>query len=125
MSKTRIQAKVTFLTEDEGGRKSPAWNFDKYRPHVVVGDPDQREALVAEDGRTAAETYLGVCFDGDGKEMLPGKQYEVSLVLMYFGTVEYEELVSGATFTIREGHRIVGFGEVLESPFSSKEPSMI
>ncbi len=109
---------MTFLTQAEGGRKSPAWNFDRYRPHVVVGDPDQREVLLAEYGRTAVEAYLGVCFDGDGEEMLPGKQYEVSLLLLYFGAVEYEELVSGAAFTIREGHRIVGFGEVLESPFS-------
>ena len=124
MGKVRIQAKVTFLTEHEGGRKRPAWNFDKYRPHVVVGDPEQRRTPLAEDGRTATETYLGVCFDGDGEEMLPGKQYVVSLVLPYYGTVEYSDLVSGATFTIREGHRIVGFGEVLESPFLPEEPGV-
>ena len=118
MEETRISAKVTFLTEEQGGRKHPAWNSRKYRPHVVVGDPAQREVKTAEDGRTLTEQYLAVCFDGNGEEMSQGKEHEVSLVLAYFSAVEYEELVPGATFTLREGGNIVGYGEVAESPFA-------
>jgi hypothetical protein len=117
MEQVQISARVTFLTEEEGGRKQPAWNSRKYRPHVVVGDPAQREATTAEDGRTLTENYLGVCFDGDGEEMSQGTEHEVSLLLAYYPAGEYEDLVPGATFTLREGGNIVGFGEVVQSPF--------
>jgi translation elongation factor EF-Tu-like GTPase len=117
MEQVQIAAKVTFLTTEQGGRKHPAWNSRKYRPHVVVGDPTRRQAETAEDGRTLTESYLGVCFDGDGEEMQQGTEHEVSLLLAYYPAVEYENLVQGATFTLREGGKIVGYGEVVESPF--------
>ena len=31
---------------------------------------------------------------------------------MYFPLIRYEDVVPGATFTVREGGRIVGFGRV-------------
>jgi hypothetical protein len=108
-----IAARVTFLSPREGGRQFPAANHQEYRPHVVVGDPTQRKALTAKDGRTLIEEYLGVCFTGDGRKFLPGRTYDVTLKLIYHPQVNYDALTSNATFTIREGGTIVGFGKVL------------
>jgi hypothetical protein len=108
----RITVDVTFLSSSEGGRSKAARNSPQYRPHLVVGDPAQRVALTAADGRTLLEDYLGVCFAGDGEELLPGQRYEIDLLLVYAPQVNYDALRPGASFTIREGGRVVGFGSV-------------
>lgn len=108
----QIHAHVTFLTAAEGGRQSPLVASDRYRPHIVVGDPDQRRAAVDADG-VGTEDYLGVQFVGSGLPMAPGTAYEVPLVLLYYPRVDYSALTIGATFTLREGGRVVGYGEVL------------
>jgi translation elongation factor EF-Tu-like GTPase len=66
------------------------------------------------DGCTTLENYLGICFTGNGDPLMPGKSHEVALLLVYHPEVNYEPLATGATFTIREGDRIVGFGVVTE-----------
>ncbi len=115
--KPRIAVSVTFLTMREGGRKAPPHNSPKYRPHIVIGDPTQRKAQYAEDGRTLIERYLGVQFTGQGEAIPVGCAYEASLDLPYYPDVSYRELERGATFTIREGARVVGFGEVKNDPW--------
>jgi hypothetical protein len=46
---------------------------------------------------------------------VPGQTVEVTLALMYYQEPDilYEDVVPGATFTLREGARIVGYGTVL------------
>ena len=80
-------------------------------PHVVVGDPGQREARTA--GSTITEHYLGVWVVDAPDEIAPGDTAEITLRLMYWPEENYERLVPGATFTVREGPKIVGFGRVL------------
>jgi hypothetical protein len=80
-------------------------------PHVVVGDPGQRQARMP--GMTPTEDYLGVLVTEGLDEIAPGATAEVTLRLMYWPGVNYEQLVTGATFTLREGARIIGFGHVL------------
>ena len=43
----RIAAQITFLPASEDGREGLPSDFSDglYRPHVVVGDPNQRKAL--------------------------------------------------------------------------------
>ncbi len=113
---TRVVANVTFLTEEQGGRKRPAWNSREFRTHVVVSDPGQHEVNTAEDGRTLTERHLHACLDGDGEELTQGIENEVLLVLACYRAVENERLVPGATFTLREGGRIVGHGRVVQGP---------
>jgi|SRR6516165_5050475 hypothetical protein len=56
-----IEAELTLLPTDEGGRRhqlsfgrdSPGYYF----PHVVVGDPAQRKSVV-HDGNVCTEDYL-------------------------------------------------------------------
>ncbi|MFT3664991.1 hypothetical protein [Piscinibacter sp.] len=86
----------------------------QYWPHLVVGNPEQREALIGE-GNVLLERYLGVCAWSGPDRILPGQQAEVLFALPY-GTPEdnlYSELLPGATFTIREGSKIVGSGRVI------------
>jgi hypothetical protein len=112
MKQPRIKAQITFLAESEGGRTVLPANFSdgKYRPHVVVGDPNQRRALLVNN--VAQETYLGVAFVAGPSNVVPGQSFVAELALMYWPNVSYDSLVPDATFTIREGPHIVGFGSV-------------
>ena len=115
--KLTINASVTFLPASEGGRLIPAHNSNSYRPHLVVGDINQRAPLVADDGRTLLEDYLGVGFTGSGEAFNPGESRDVILQLIYYPDVNYDRLESASTFTIREGERIIGFGRVTGRSF--------
>ncbi len=82
-----------------------------YMPHVVVEPPDVR--IVAKDSRGyGTDDYLGVRFVAGPIEVRPNQQVSCSLKLMYFPHVNYDSLQVGATFTIREGGKVVGFGVV-------------
>jgi translation elongation factor EF-Tu-like GTPase len=109
-----IEVDVTFLSISEGGRQHPLYFGaypGQYWPHLVVGDPKQRKAIV-RDGNVLIEEYLGVTFL-DGPEVIhPGDSFAAKLSLMYHPDVDYSAVVPGATFTIREGGQIVGFGRV-------------
>ena len=117
--KPRIQARVTLLTPQEGGRSKPSFDFQQYRPHIVIGNPSQREALVSSDGHSLVEEYLGIRFTGNGNELTLGEEFAVELELAYFPDVDYSGLRAGATFTIREGGTVVGFGEVERGPWEA------
>ena len=82
-------------------------------PHVVLGDPAQREARIS--GNTITEHDLGVLVADAPDEIPPGGSAEITLRLMYWPGENYEQLVPGATFTVREGPKIVGFGRVLSA----------
>jgi len=89
-----IQAVVTFLRPEEGGRRRPVVDSTSYRPHLVV------------EGQ-----YLGVQFTGDGTILTAGEDHRVTLRLMY--EVDYSALQPGTEFSVREGRRTVGTGRVL------------
>ena len=104
-----VQARVTFLPELSRGRR--LLTTGQYRPHIVIGPQSQRVAM--RDGNVFTEKYLGVMFVGGPEAMSPGESAEVSLALMYFPEESYDEVKPEATFTVREGPLIVGFGAVL------------
>ncbi len=112
MNQPRIQAQITFLSASEGGRNSPPTDVSDgaYRPHLVVGDPNQRKAWPVDN--VAQETYLGVTFVGGSSRVVAGEPFLAELELLYWPNVSYESLVPGATFTIREGPHVVGYGNV-------------
>jgi len=109
----KIACKVTFLRAEDGGRRTAPRNSPSYRPHVVVGDPGQRTTALDASG-VPVELYLGVCFTGPDEEMALGLEHDVVLALLWWPEVDHGELGPGSTFTIREGHHIVGFGRVLD-----------
>lgn len=106
-----IMCSVTFLRQEEGGRSTlPDLDSRKYMPHLVVQSPDVRWAPA---GKMPPDDYLGVRFIAGGP-LRPGEACQTLMELMYHPGVDYSAIAVGATFTIREGPRIVGFGQVLE-----------
>ena len=118
MKHPRIEAQITFLPTSEGGRTKLPTDFSdgKYRPHVVVGDPNQRKALLVNN--VAQETCLGVAFVDGPSNVVVGESFLAELALMYWPNVSYDSLVPGATFTLREGPHIIGFGTVQTAPMN-------
>ena len=109
----RAECLITFIPESEGGRSFPPHlSGDVYRPHLVIGDPTQRHAVLAE-GNRLTEEYLGIAFHQGPANASIGAEMKALLTLMYYPRLSYEELKPGITFTIREGPRIVAFGSVL------------
>jgi len=88
-----IEAEITFLTPEEGGRKVPA--FSGYRPQFYY------------DGHhwDARQDYVGV------SEVYPGQTVTTELT---FANPQYQlgKLYPGKEFLIREGHIVVGRGKV-------------
>lgn len=106
-------AEVTFLTPEQGDRCAPASLTRQYMPHIVMQSPDIRHAKIDDDG-IGREHYLGVCFLAAPQDVRCGMPVTVTLGLMYHPRVDYSEVVPGATFTIREGGRVVGYGRVID-----------
>jgi hypothetical protein len=109
----RIEAEVTFIPASEGGRLNPPlllWSGGSYRPHIVVGDPKQRRAITV--GNEIRETYLGVAFLSGPDKVEAGEPFLAGLALIFYPHPSYDSLAPGVTFTIREGAKVVGFGEV-------------
>ena len=76
-----------------------------------MGPESQRVAI--RDGNRLTENYLGVMFVGGPDAMEPGHTANVKLALMYFPKYPYEEVQPGATFTVREGPLVVGYGIIV------------
>ena len=107
-----VEADITLLTREEGGRAHPLVRMQEshYRPHIVLGSPDQRQAVIV--GRTIVEEYLGVEIVQHQEVIRPGEPARVSMRLAYWPAPGYSRVVPGATFTIREGAAIVGHGTI-------------
>jgi hypothetical protein len=114
MSKPTLLVEMVFLPPQEGGRQSvPVFGTQaEYRPHLVVQERTVRQARMT--GNTVDERYLGVGFVDGPRQFGFGEAIRCVLRLMYFPDVDYAELTSGTTFTVREGARIVAHGVVLE-----------
>jgi hypothetical protein len=114
MSKPTLLVEVLFLSPEDGGRQSvPVFGTQaEYRPHLVVQDRSVRRARMA--GNTVDENYLGVAFVNDPGQFRFGDTIRCVLRLDYFPELDYAELTHGASFTVREGARVVAHGVVLE-----------
>jgi hypothetical protein len=91
-----IQAEVTFLPPSEGGRATLAilrTTAGKYRPHIVLGDPNQRHATTV--GNQCQETYLGVMFVSGPEHFQFGEPVSAEAVLMYYPLPEHESVIPG------------------------------
>ena len=109
-----FRVKVKFFSEENGGRlqlPEDLLSIGTYRPHFVIGDPEQITAIV-DDNNIGQENYLGIAFTSQEGALKADKEIE-ALVTTVYPDVDYSGLVSGATFTIREGRNIVGNGKVI------------
>jgi len=109
-----LKVKVKLFSEKNGGRHhipKDLLSTGKYRPHLVVGDPNQKVAIVDENN-VGTENYLGVTFVFQEGALEEEKEFN-AIVATIYPDVDYSSLTKGATFTVREGHKIVGNGRVL------------
>jgi translation elongation factor EF-Tu-like GTPase len=117
-----VTAEITFLTESEGGRRTAPILTPQYRPHIVIQSPEVRRALDDDDG-VNREAYLGICFLDAPIDFQPGHAAEVTLELMYHPRVDYGQVLPDATFTVREGGKVVGYGRVIARDDAGDDPS--
>jgi hypothetical protein len=80
-------------------------------PHLVIQSPDVR-APNLDSGNIIVDDYLGVRFLSGPKELLPERPLDCEMELMYHPKVNYDAVRARATFTLREGGRVIGFGIV-------------
>ena len=115
--------KLTFLTREEGGRKvlpsAAELRSLQYRPHIVIGNPSLRSP--SEETLAKAQLiyegdgeYLGVVFTGVNLEPIAGHEVTAEIAFFWYPKFSYREAVPGATFTLRERARIIGYGEILD-----------
>jgi elongation factor Tu len=100
-----IEAEITFLATEEGGRKSPA--FSGYRPQFYYDGHDW----------DAMHSYIGV------NEVYPGQTVKAHLCFIS-PECHIGKLYIGKEFLVREGQRIVGRGtvtQILDLEKSAKE----
>lgn len=103
---------MTFLSPEDGGRATmPVLSSGHYMPHLVVQSPEVRKAKVI-NGNVIVDDYLGVRCLSAPADMLPGQPLDCEMELMYFPDVDYNAVREGATFTVREGGKVIGFGVV-------------
>jgi hypothetical protein len=112
-----IQAEVVLLTKDEGGRSTPLLPvaYDGgLRPHIVLQDRSVRAPKIGmRDGhQCVVDDYLSVAFWSGPSPVPIGYPFELTLLLWCHPDPMYDECVSGATFTIREGGKIIGHGQI-------------
>lgn len=105
------------LRASEGGRKH-AIDIDentRYMPHLAIVDPANR-AVRTDSNIQSTEHYMGVLFEPPLSRDNPATgSGRYPLRLMYYPSVDYATLKTGATFTVREGGHIVGHGVVISS----------
>lgn len=81
-------------------------------PHIVVQPTDVRDLTLVD--REANDNYLGVRFQATPTQPSPEQPFPCELELMYYPRVNYDQVCEGASFTLREGGRVIGFGVVLQ-----------
>jgi hypothetical protein len=82
-----VRAEITMLS---GKTRYP--NRSRYMPHMVLGDPSQREAII-KPNHTIDEHYLGIWIADSPDELLPEKSVEVEFKLMYWPQERTSELL--------------------------------
>jgi hypothetical protein len=114
MTKPMVVVEVVFLSTEEGGRQSPPvfGTAAEYRPHLVVQERSIRYARMR--GNVVEDEYLAVSFVQGPETFALGEPVRCMVRLNYFPEVAYADLREGATFTVREGARIVAHGIVLD-----------
>ncbi|SMP79157.1 hypothetical protein SAMN06265222_12926 [Neorhodopirellula lusitana] len=110
-----IVADIVMLNAFDGGRSRGISIDDttRYMPHLAIDDRANRKARTDENN-LGTEHYMGVLFRPSLSIVDPATgSGRYPLTLMYHPRVDYTTLVCGATFSVREGGRIVGHGVVV------------
>lgn len=90
-------ARLFYLTTEQGGRKTPA--FNGYRPHIEFG---HKEFITS-----GQQVFL------NKEQANPGEEVEAEITILSKDKFK-KELKIGIIFKFCEGSRIVGFGEIIQ-----------
>lgn len=117
-AKAFIDTEIVLLSPEEGGRITPVSPLaygGRYRPHIVIQARDTREPKIEiKDGlRCCVEPYVSVAFWTGDDPMHVGSRFRVTLSLWAYPHEMYQSCRAGATFTLREGSKIIGHGKIL------------
>jgi|ERR1700677_2885246 hypothetical protein len=112
-----VEADTVLLSSAEGGRNTPvlerAYNAGM-RIHLVLQDRAIRAPKIeVRDGhKQVVDEYLSVAFWRGPVPTPIGTPFLLTLNLWIRPFSIYDGCVPGADFTLREGHRIIGHGEI-------------
>jgi len=111
-SRPIASAIVTFLSAEDGGRKTiPCLNTKPfYRPHIVVQDSSIRHATYDASGM-GNEHYMGIEFVSGPEDVGFDIPFQCKFRFIH-PRVDYSTATAGATFTVREGGHIVAYGTI-------------
>jgi elongation factor Tu len=96
----RVEARIRFLSTEEGGRSSPLRGGVSYRPNHNFFGPDDRDMCV------------GFIELAEGEYAAPGDTIEKVIALSIFSAVE-AEIREGREWRIQEGAKLVAMGTIL------------
>lgn len=123
-SQPTIVVDLVMLSASEGGRNCPIQivTETRYMPHLAIDHRENRIARTDTNGQSI-EHYMGVLFEPalSATDTSTGSG-RYPLRLLYHPNVNYATLKPGATFTVREGRRIVGHGVVVSSELAPNLP---
>jgi hypothetical protein len=113
-----IEAEVVLLSKEDGGRSTPLLPIaygGGLRPHIVLQDRSVRKPKVGmRDGHPnyILDEYLSVAF-WSGPDPIPiGSPFLLTMYLWCYPDPMYDGCTPGASFTLREGGKIFGHGEI-------------
>ena len=90
----------------------PGLGFGQFMPHIVIQSTDVRIVKIVDGW--CVDDYLGVRFAPIVEQLVPGRPFECEMELMYHPEVNYDAVLEGAPFTLREGGMFIGYGVVLK-----------
>jgi hypothetical protein len=116
-AKAFIDTEMVLLSKEEGGRSTPVMPIaygGGYRPHIVSQPRSTREPKIEmQDGmRCCTDPFISVAFWAGDDPIPISRPFRVTLYLWYYPHEMYHACQPGATFTLREGSKIIGHGEI-------------
>jgi translation elongation factor EF-Tu-like GTPase len=113
-----IEAEVVLLAKDEGGRSNPVLPVaygGGLRPHIVLQDRSVRTPKIGvRDGQKnwILDDYISVAFWAGPDPVPISTPFTLTMILWCHPNPIYDDCIPGVTFTIREGGKIIGHGEI-------------
>ena len=109
-----FESEMIFLSKSEGGRDIPDGLFQnpRYRPAIVIGDPMLRQVDDSNIERLVKTYLLVVLVDGPQYIEHGIAVWTRMASIYYWPESHYNAAVPGATFTFREGLRIIASGTI-------------
>ena len=95
-----VEARITLLRTEEGGRRDPLVAGSSYRPNHNFFEPDSMNMSLGE-----------IILPGD-RDIAPGDIFETTIEFAYWPGLD-GIFAPGLKWRIQQGYQLVAFGEVI------------